>query len=134
MLDTAKVKFRDWFAKVWKLRGGGLYAVGWAATFLYLEVTTILGEIAEADGVVDFFTSQLFEFLFRFMSDTVINMVMAFIWPLSIVQWQPPLGAIALGVAFWLFPIYVKPHITAWLFPDGEPEEAESESGRAQQK
>ena len=38
-----------------------------------------------------------------------------------------PVGAIALGVAFWLFPIYVKPHIEKWLFDD-EPEPAVAES------
>jgi len=36
----------------------------------------------------------------------------------SFVQWKAPLGAIALGVAFWLFPTYVKPHIEGWLFDD----------------
>jgi len=120
LLDKAKSWFRLWFAKVWRLRGGGLYAVGWAATFVYLEVTTVLGEIAGADGVVDFFTNQIIEFLFRFMSDSIANMIQAFMWPVFIVSWQPPIGAIALGVAFVVFPTYIKPHITAWLFPDGE--------------
>ena len=121
MFDAFQAAFRKWFAKVWKVRGGGLYAVGWALTFVWLEFTTLIGEIAEADGIVDFFTEQLFEFFVRFLSDSFINMGYAFIWPAYIVQWQPPAGAIFLGVAFWLFPIFVKPHITAWLFPDGEP-------------
>ena len=120
MFDKAKSWFRLWFAKVWRLRGGGLYAVGWAATFVYLEVTTVLGEIAGADGVVDFFTNQIIEFLFRFLSDSIANMIQAFMWPVFIVSWQPPIGAIALGAAFVVFPTYIKPHITAWLFPDGE--------------
>lgn len=120
MLDKGKDLFRAWFAKVWNVRGGGLYAVGWAATFVYLEVTTVLGEIFEAEGIVDFFTSQLAEFFVRFMGDSIANMIKAFMWPVAIVQWQPPVGAIALGVAFVVFPTYVKPHITAWLFPDVE--------------
>ena len=120
MIDEAKSWIRLWFAKVWKLRGGGLYAVGWATTFIYLEVTTVLGEIAGADGIVDFFTNQIIEFLFRFMSDSIANMIQAFMWPAFVVQWQPPVGAIALGAAFIVFPTYIKPHITAWLFPDGE--------------
>jgi len=120
LLDKAKSWFRLWFAKVWRLRGGGLYAVGWAATFVYLEVTTVLGEIAGAHGVVDFFTNQIIEFLFRFMSDSIANMIQAFMWPVFIVSWQAPIGAIALGAAFVVFPTYIKPHITTWLFPDGE--------------
>ena len=35
------------------------------------------------------------------------------------------MGAIALGVAFWLFPIYVKPHIERWLFDDESGEAVE---------
>lgn len=129
MLERAQNKFRRWFAKVWKVRGGGLYAVGWAVTFAYLEITTLLGEIFEASGIVDFFTSQLLEFLLRFLGDSIQNMIAAFIWPVTIIEWRPPAGAIALGVAFILFPIFVKPHITKWLFPDGEPEEeGESEA------
>jgi hypothetical protein len=120
LIDKAKNWFRLWFAKVWKLRGGGLYAVGWAATFVYLEVTTVLGEIVGADGVVDFFTNQIIEFLFRFLSDSIQNMIQAFMWPVFIVSWQPPVGAIALGVAYAVFAKFIKHHITAWLFPDAE--------------
>lgn len=123
MLDRAEGWFRRWFAKVWKVRGGGLYAVGWAVTFAYLEVTTLISEIFEAEGVVDFFTSQLFEFVFRFLGESLRNMITAFMWPVEIVQWNPPIGAILLGLAFVVFPATIKPYITAWLFPDGEPEE-----------
>jgi hypothetical protein len=38
----------------------------------------------------------------------------------------PPYGAIALGVAFWLFPIYVKKHIEAWLFADDDVEQTDA--------
>ena len=123
MLDQAEGWFRRWFAKVWKVRGGGLYAVGWAVTFAYLEVTTLISEIFEAEGIVDFFTSQLFEFVFRFLGESLRNMITAFMWPVEIVQWNPPIGAILLGLAFVVFPATIKPYITAWLFPDGEPEE-----------
>jgi hypothetical protein len=60
-----------------------------------------------------------------------MNTFYALIWPVYIVQWKMPVGAIALGVAFWLFPTYVKPHIEGWLF-DGDPEtveEAEAPKG-----
>ena len=45
-----------------------------------------------------------------------------------VVQIAQPWGAIGLGVAFWLFPIYVKKHIEVWLFSDDESEDvAEAE-------
>lgn len=134
MLEKSKDLFRAWFAKVWKVRGGGLYAVGWAVTFAYLEITTIVGEIFEADSIVDFFTSQLMEFFLRFMSDSIQNMIQAFMWPVSIVQWNMPVGAIALGLAFMLFPIYVKPYFTAWLFPDGEADDGQVETEGTRRK
>ncbi|MEJ2299550.1 MAG: hypothetical protein P8X94_13840 [Woeseiaceae bacterium] len=63
-----------------------------------------------------------------FFIDSLKNTIAAFLWPVGILQWVPPFGAIALGVAFWLFPIYVKPHVENWLF-DGEPQEKEEQSG-----
>ena len=125
MLDKAHVWFRRWFAKAWKVRGGGLYACGFAATFVYLEVRTITGEFIESSSIGAFFSEQLIEFVFRFAIDSIVNTVQALMWPVYFVQWQPPIGAIGLGLAFFAFPKYLKPPITKWLFPDGEEEAAE---------
>ena len=108
LIEHSKSGFRTWFRKVWEVRGGGLYACGFAVTFLYLEIGSLADDIT---GIGAVFNGQVITFY-------------ALIWPVFIVQWAMPLGAIALGVAFWLFPIYVKPHIEGWLF-DGEPETEE---------
>ena len=110
--------FRTWFGKVWKVRGGGLYAVGYAITFAYLEVRAIVGELLEADGIIDFFTNQLIEFLFRFLSETIVNMVQAFMWPVYLIQMWQPYGAIMLGLLFVVFPYLLKKPIERWLFGD----------------
>ena len=120
MLDKAHAWFRSWFAKIWKIRGGGLYACGYAITFVVLEVRTVVGEIAESESIVDFFTEQLVEFIFRFATDSLVNMLKAFMWPVYFVQWQPPFGAIALGISYFVFATYLKKPITNWMFPDGE--------------
>lgn len=114
--------FRTWFGKVWKVRGGGLYAVGYALTFAYLEVRAIISEIAEAEGVIDFFTNQLIEFVFRFLSETFVNMIQAFIWPVFLIQTWQPYGAIMLGLMFILFPVLLKKPIERWLFGDRAPQ------------
>ena len=125
MLDKAHGWFRRWFAKVWKVRGGGLYACGYAITFITLEVTTIVGEFAESDSIGNFLSEQLVEFIFRFATDSIVNLVKALMWPVYIVQWQPPIGAIGLGLAVFAFPRYLKKPITKWLFPDAdEPSQA----------
>jgi hypothetical protein len=129
VLDKAEGWFRHWFAKIWKVRGGGFYALGFVATFIYLEVTTIAGEFIESSSIAAFFTEQLVEFVFRFAVDSLINTVYAFMWPVYWVQWQPPFGVIALGAGYLVFANFVKKHITGWLFPDGQLSEPEEEAG-----
>jgi hypothetical protein len=110
--------FRRWFAKIWKVRGGGLYACGYAATFLVLEVRSLTGDVFESDGVVDFVTSQVFEFVFRFLSESFINMLLAFLWPLYVIQFRPPWGIIGLGLAFAVFDRFVRARVERWLSAD----------------
>ena len=107
-----------WFRKVWKVRGGGLYAVGYILTFLFYEAKTVAEEIAESTGIVDFLSNQIFEFVIRFATDSLQNMIQAFMWPVAIVELFPPYGAIALGLAFFAFPKYLKKPIEKWLFGD----------------
>ena len=118
MLDKAHGWFRDWFRKVWNVRGGGLYACGYALTFIYFEVTTIFGEIVESESIGSFFSEQLVEFFLRFAGDSLQNLIKALMWPAFVAQWQAPVGAIALGAAFVAFPKYLKKPITGWLFDE----------------
>jgi len=125
LLDKAQGWFRLWFGKVWSVRGGGLYAVGYALTFVYLEARTVIGEFIEADSIGSFISEQLVEFIFRFAIDSIMNMVEALMWPVYFVQWQPPFGAIGLGLADMAFATFLKKPITDWLFPETEQEAAE---------
>ena len=120
MLDKAQDRFRLWFGKVWSVRGGGLYAVGYALTFIYLEISTVAGEFIEADSIGSFLSEQLFEFIFRFAIDSLMNMIEALLWPVYFVQWQPPYGVIGLGLAYMLFATFLKKPITDWLELDTE--------------
>ena len=121
LIENSKNGFRTWFRKVWELRGGGLYACGFAVTFLVLEIGSLADDVL---GIGAVFNGQVFSFLINFMFDSLMNTFYALIWPVYVVQWKAPLGAIALGIAYWLFPTYAKPHIEGWLFDD-EPEAAE---------
>lgn len=102
------------------MRSGGLYACGYAITFVVLEVTTVVSEIADSDGIIDFFTEQLFEFIFRFASDSIVNLIHALIWPVYFIQWSPLIGAIALVAAYSLFAKYLKKPIEKCLFDEQE--------------
>ena len=106
---------------MWELRGGGLYACGFAVTFIILEIGSLADDVL---GIGALFNGQVISFLIDFIIDSFTNTLYALIWPVYVLQWKAPVGAIALGIAFWLFPTYAKPHIENWLF-DGEPEAAE---------
>ena len=120
LVNKSGTIIKRWFAKVWKVRGGGLYACGYAVTFIVLEVTTVVGEIADATSIRDFFTSQLVEFIFRFVGDSLVNLIKALMWPVYFLEWNPVYGGIALGVMYFVFATYLKKPISDWLFPDDE--------------
>lgn len=92
-----------------------MYAVGYALTFLYLEARTILTEVMQAEGFIDFITDQLFEFVFRFLGDSISNMVQALIWFIPFYSYRSPLGIILLGIGFYVFDIYLREPVGNWL-------------------
>jgi hypothetical protein len=95
------------------LRGGGLYACGFAITFATLEVQSFIEDFKQIGLLFD---GQVLSFVSNFIIDSLTNTLRAFVWPATAVQFSPPFGAIGLGLAFWLFPIYVKKHIEEWMF------------------
>jgi hypothetical protein len=118
-------RFRTWFRKVWNVRGGGLYACGFAITFVILETASIIDDVKDV-GLL--FNGEVVAFFLNFIIDSFQNTWKAFVWPMFVVQFASPWGAIGLGLAFWLFPTYVKKHVEAWLLSDDESKEtAEAE-------
>ena len=109
---------RPWFRKVWKSRGGGLYACGFILTFAYLEASMVIGEIMAATGFVDFFTEQLIELPFRFLGESLSNLIQAFIWPVPLATYSPPWGIAILGAIYLIFTYLIKEPLEQWLFKD----------------
>ena len=121
--DKAHGWFRAWFRKVWDVRGGGLYAVGFAAAFLFFEIREALVEdIPQFVAMDNIFSAELIGFGIEFIVDSMINFVRALMWPAYAVQWWPPFGVIALVTAFVLFPRTLKAPIERWLFRDADNE------------
>lgn len=112
---------RRWLVKVWRTYGGGLYAVGYAITFLYLEVRIIIEEVMQAEGPIDFITDHLLEFIFRFATDSIANMVEALIWFLPVIEFWPPFGVMVLGIGFYVFDIYLREPVARWFLGEEEP-------------
>jgi len=117
--DRAHGWFRNWFRKVWDVRGGGLYAVGFAVAFLYFEIHELFADdIPRFIALNSVFSSEIVGFGIQFFVDSMLNFVRALAWPAYIALAWPPVGAIALGVAFILFPRTLKKPIERWLFED----------------
>tara|TARA_R110000782_G_scaffold64649_1_gene131678 strand:- start:98 stop:535 length:438 start_codon:yes stop_codon:yes gene_type:complete len=120
--------FRTWFRKIWDVRGGGLYACGFAVTFIILEVGSIGEDIGNIGQVFD---GELIAFAVNFFIDSFKNTGMSFAWPVYVVRISPPMGAIGLGLAFWLFPVFLKKPIENWLFDGESPTVEATDKGNA---
>ena len=131
LVDKGHSAFRKWFRKVWDVRGGGLYACGFALTFIILELGSLREDVAGAGelfsgGIIAFAIS----FFLDFLIDSLVNTITALMWPIYVIQWAPPWGAVGLGLAYWLFPSYLKEPIEKWMFNGEPPEDAAAELER----
>ena len=90
--------------RIWRSRGGSWYGIGYLCTFVYLEVMMMVEDLAEAPDIVTFATSQFFESLFRWFTESLGNMIQAFLWPLSLIGavglWWGALLLVAIHVSF----------------------------------
>ena len=125
MLDKPHGWFRSWFRQVWKVRGGGLYACGFAVSFVVFEIGSLADDVL---GLGALFSGQAFDFILNFVIDSFKNTMYAFMWPVYVVQLAPPWGAIGLGLAFFGFSLFLKKPIEGWLFADAPDNAEESQT------
>jgi hypothetical protein len=116
--------FRRWFRNVWSVRGGGLYAVGFAVAFLYLETVDILFDDVPTLFAMNVLSSDIVGFIISFFVDTFVNGLKALAWPAYVAMFAPPWGAVALAAAFVIFNRYLKAPVERWLDLDDAAREA----------
>ena len=124
----AEGMLRRWFREVWSVRGGGLYATGFAIAFLYLEIVEIVTDDIPTLFATNLMSSEIIGLIVQFLIDTFVNFIMALMWPAFVAMFAPPWGAIGLGVAFVVFDRFLRKHIEEWLDRDDEPVSAPSRS------
>lgn len=117
------------FRTVWDARGGGLYACGYVLTFIWLEVTMFIGDVLAAESIGALFGEQIFEMVFRFLGESLQNMIQAFMWPVFIIQFSDKWGIVVLVVMYLVFNRLLKKPIEHWLFRDDDPA-SESEANK----
>lgn len=108
---------------MWKIRGGGLYALAFALSFIVFAVGSLGDDIM---GIGSLFNGQAFEFVIQFVVDSFKNTLKAFVWPIFVVRLAPPWGAIGLGIAFFGFTKFLKAPVEQWLFADDPIEDKNS--------
>jgi hypothetical protein len=81
-------------------------------------------DIAEATGIADFFGEQLLEMLFRYLGESFVNTIKAFMWPVYIIQISPPWGVAVFVLMAVIFNKILKEPVEKWLFhEDDQPKE-----------
>ena len=109
---------------IWDVRGGGLYAVGYVITLVWLEIQMLFQDLIDLTGGGSAFGDQLIQgvikFVLRFAYESLINSIQAFAWPATAVQFYPPWGLGIMVALFAVFPTMIKPPLERWLFHDDE--------------
>ncbi len=132
--DTAHGAFRKWSRKIWELRGGGAYAMGFIVTFLYLETMDILFDDVPKLYAMQSFASEIPPFIIEFLIDTLMNTLYAFMWPVWVLQWQSPWGVAVLVAIFVLFPKFAQKPVEHWLYEGKEPPPPENKEKKTKKE
>lgn len=126
---TAITLVRGWLVGLWTARGGGLYGLGVVVSFLILEARMIAGDLAESDGVTDFLMGEIVEFVFRLGFMSVLNGLLALLWPLWVLERLGYWGIALLVGGFAAFEYGLRPLVESRV-----PELAEAREAKAERK
>ena len=96
---------------LWLSRGGGLYGLGYVLTFLAREVPDAIANFTEVVSGSASVAGAIFEWLVRFGSDTLMNMLWAFLWPVQLIEWLGGWGIAMLLAAFLAFEKLLRPMV-----------------------
>lgn len=102
---------RDGLVSVWVARGAGFYGLGWIVTFLVLEITMFGNELAQSDGVTEFVGGQLIEYVFRMGFLSLVNSLLAAIWPVYLLQWLSGYGILVFVGGYFAFEKLLRPFV-----------------------
>ncbi len=71
--------------RVWQSRGGGFYGFVGTLTFLYLEATSVIGDLTALRGL-DLSPGWVVNFLVQNFVQGFVNVVWASVWPVAWIQ------------------------------------------------
>jgi hypothetical protein len=94
---------REILIDIWSSRGGGFFGLGYLVTFAIMEVRLVVSEFEASSGVLEFISSQLLEYLFRLGVMSFVNVLLAFLWPVLLLQHVGGWGLVILPLAYLVF-------------------------------
>lgn len=108
---------RNMMVETWRSRGGGFYGLGYLIALLVLQVGMFAGDVVESESVSDFALAAAAEYLFRFSVMAFVNVFLALLWPLAVLEHLGGMGIIALVVGYLTFEYALRPVIER-AFPE----------------
>jgi len=100
---------------LWRARGGGFYGLGYVVTFVVLEVRLVAGEFGSSDSLMAFLSDQLLEYLLRLGFMSFLNVALAFLWPLFVMQYLHGWGLLLLVIGYFGFERWLRPLVESSL-------------------
>jgi hypothetical protein len=106
-------RVRGALLKIWRVRGGGFYGLGYVVAFAILEVRAFIGNF-EGDGdITSMIVQEVVGFFFRFAGQSFLNGFIAFGWPIFVVDYLGAWGLLLIGASWYGFDRWLKPWINA---------------------
>lgn len=115
--------------RLWQARGGGFYGLGYVVTFIVLEAKLITGEFLGSESFIQFVTSELLEYVLRFGVLSLVNGVLALIWPVFVLSWLGGWGFVVLLGGYFAFEHAGRPVVERWF-----PEMKEAREGKERKR
>lgn len=104
---------RDGLVELWRTRGGGFYGLGYVVTFLLMEARLVVAEFSASESVMSFLTDQLLEFLLRVGLLSFVNVILAFLWPVFVLERLGGWGLVVLALGYLAFQHTLRPRVEA---------------------
>lgn len=108
---------REAFAHAWRARGGGFYGLGYLIAFGWLQVNVLVGDVSESDSVSQFAMGAAVEYLIRFSLMAFLNVFLALLWPLYVLEQFGGMGIILLALGYLAFEYGLRP-LVEQVFPE----------------
>ena len=107
--------FGGWLLGLWQKKGAGFYGLGFVISFVILEIRSIIDDLTgdPATGLL----MQGVEFLVRFGVESVINGVLALVWPLFVLERLGAYGIVLLVGGYLVFERGLRP-VVEHRFPE----------------